>query len=87
MVDISSWSEIVVCADCALVIVNGDSSGIEDAEAHFARMDANTGPFYIHVTGDPDGGYRHETCGACGEYLFTDEWRDALAEPIVQPDA
>ena len=78
-------AEFIVCSDCAIVLVNGDTSGIEDAEAHLAAMDAELagyGP--VIVTGDPDGGFRTETCGACGTYTATDEWRDAIIEIIAK---
>jgi hypothetical protein len=79
------YAEIVICTDCTMVIVNGDASGIEDAEAHLAAMDrelAGYGP--VVVTGDPDGGFRTETCGACGTYTATDEWREATIEIIEE---
>jgi len=73
--------EITICGDCAIVIANGDASGIEDADAHLAAMDATlTGPTV--VIGDADTGFRTDTCGACGTYTATDERFDAITEEI-----
>jgi hypothetical protein len=74
--------EIVVCADCAIVIANGDTSGLEDPEAHLARMDATLpadGHVVITCTGETcdTGPFRTDTCGACGAYITTDQWHDA----------
>ena len=71
MTETSTEREITICGDCAIVIANGDASGIEDADAHLAAMDATlTGPTV--VIGDADTGFRTDTCGACGTYTATD---------------
>jgi len=81
MTETSTEREITICGDCAIVIANGDASGIEDADAHLAAMDATlTGPTV--VIGDADTGFRTDTCGACGTYTATDEWFDAITEEI-----
>lgn len=83
MIDWESRIEIVVCQDCTMVLVNGDSSGIEDADAHLARMDATLPAGEVIFTCDCDdhGGFRTETCGACGVYTATDDWHDAVIIP------
>lgn len=74
--------EFVVCPDCAIVIANGDTSGLEDPDAHLARMDATLpgGMVTITCSGDEceSGGFRTDTCGACGIYTATDQWHDAV---------
>ena len=69
--------EFVVCPNCAMVIANSDTSGIEDPEAHLARMDATLPGGHVVVTGDT-GAFRADTCGACGLHTETDQWRDAV---------
>jgi hypothetical protein len=70
-------SEFVVCPDCAIVIANSDTSGLEDAEAHLARMDATiTEP--VIIDRESDRGFFAATCGACGTHTATDQWFDAV---------
>ena len=71
--------EVTICADCAIVIANGDASGIEDADAHLAAMDAHASG-YVIVIGDADLGFRTDTCATCGTYTATDQWFDAIIE-------
>jgi hypothetical protein len=74
-------TEFPVCADCAIVLVNGDASGIEDAETHLAAMDEYlSGVRNVIVIGQADRGFCTDTCGACGTYTATDDWYDATAE-------
>ena len=76
-------TEFPICADCAIVLVNGDASGIEDADAHLAAMDEYlAGVRNVIVLGSADTGFRTDTCGACGTYTATDDWYDATAELI-----
>jgi hypothetical protein len=67
------YVEILLCADCAIVIANGDSSGIEDADTHLAKMDAHLAGYAV-VTEEADLGFHADTCGGCGDYLATDQW-------------
>lgn len=79
-------TEFVVCADCAIVIANGDSSGIPDAAGHLAAMDVElAGVRNVVIVGSADTGFRTDTCGGCAVYTATDDWFDATAEiaPIV----
>jgi hypothetical protein len=77
-----TFCEFVVCPDCAIVIANGDTSGLEDPEAHLARMDATLPDGHVVITcyGDEceSGGFRTDTCGACGIHTATDQWHDAV---------
>lgn len=77
-------TEFPVCSDCAIVLVNGDTSGLIDADAHLATMDeylANVRN--VVIVGDADTGFRTDTCGACGTYTATDAWFDATAEIVT----
>jgi hypothetical protein len=79
------WTEFLVCGDCAVVIANGDASGIEDADAHLAAMDEHlTGFAFIACSAETHdetcGGWRETTCGACGTYTATDDWHLAMME-------
>jgi hypothetical protein len=79
-------TEFVVCADCAIVLANGDSSGIPDAAGHLAAMDVElAGVRNVVIVGEADRGFCTDTCGACGTYTAADDWYDATAEiaPIV----
>jgi hypothetical protein len=82
-------TEFSVCSDCAIVIANGDTSGIEDAEAHLAAMDealAGCRHVVIICSGEDcaRGGFRTDTCGACGTCTATDGWHCAVAELIEE---
>jgi len=78
---IADVTEFLVCADCAIVIANGDSSGIPDAAGHLAAMDvALAGVRNVVIVGAADTGFRTDTCGACDAYTATDEWFAAIAE-------
>lgn len=68
-----NFTEAIFCPDCAIVIANGDTSGLEDPEAHLARMDATlTGRAIIGE--DADLGFYTDTCNGCGEHTATDQW-------------
>ena len=78
--DVPARTEFVICQDCAMVIANGDSSGIADAAGHLAAMDvALAGVRDVVIVGPADTGFRTDTCGACDAYTATDEWFDAIA--------
>ena len=73
--------EFLVCDDCAIVIVNDDSSGIADAERHRARMEIGLSSVRdVIVSGEADIGWVMEWCGACEQFLFTNSWYRATAE-------
>lgn len=80
----AATAEFPVCADCAIVIVNGDTSGLEDAEAHLAAMDRELSGLRHVVVSDADTGFRTDTCGACGVCTGTDEWFAGTAEIIEE---
>jgi hypothetical protein len=67
------FTQAMFCMDCAMVIANGDTSGIENAELHLARMDVTlTG--HAMIDGDADLGFCRDTCAGCGTTTSTDEW-------------
>jgi hypothetical protein len=79
------WTEFLVCPDCAVVIANGDASGLEDPAAHLAEMDRHlSGYAFVACSGETCdelcGGFRETTCGACGTYTATDGWHLAAME-------
>jgi hypothetical protein len=75
--------EFVVCADCAIVIANDDSSGIEDADAHLAAMTAGlAGLASVVIEGPADTGFRTDECGGCLGWMGTDEWFAASAVTV-----
>lgn len=81
----TDYAEIMLCPDCAIVIANGDASGIEDADTHLAAMDAHlTGYAFVACSGETCdetcGGFRTETCGGCGSYTATDGWHLGMVE-------
>lgn len=83
MVDTSEWIEVLFCQDCALVIANGDFSGIEDPEAHGTKMDAALYGFCATVHEGADLGFHEDTCAGCGEHTATDQWFSGWLEPVV----
>jgi hypothetical protein len=77
---IADTVEFLVCADCAIVIANGDASGIEDAESHLAAMDRELATVRdVVIVGDADLGFHADTCGGCGYFAATDDWHGAIA--------
>jgi hypothetical protein len=67
--------EIVLCSDCAIVIANGDTSGLGDrADAHLAAMDRELAGYDVIIGFPADLGFRTDTCGGCGTYTATDDW-------------
>ena len=83
MVDTGDWVEVVFCPDCAIVIANGDTSGIsgDRLAGHLKAMDENLSGWWAHVDGDLDRGYCHETCSGCGSHGFSDQWFSGWLEP------
>ena len=75
--------EFSVCADCAIVIANGDASGIEDADAHLAAMTAGlAGLASVVIEGPADRGFVTDECGGCLGWMGTDEWFAASAVTV-----
>lgn len=65
--------EVALCADCSIVISNGDTSGLERPDEHLEAMERNGGGllFVVTCTGEDHEGceaFRWATCGACGRY-------------------
>jgi hypothetical protein len=66
-------TEATFCPDCAIVIANGDTSGLADPDAHLARMDATLKGQAV-IEGPDDLGFHPDTCDGCGEDTATDQW-------------
>jgi hypothetical protein len=67
--------EFSVCQDCAIVLANGDTSGLINPEDHLAAMDHGLATVTdVIVVGNADTGFRTDECGACGIWTATDSW-------------
>jgi hypothetical protein len=69
------WRDATFCPDCAMVIANGDTSGIDNPDEHLAKMDEHLAGVSVAL-GLTDGGFRTETCDGCGIETATDQWFD-----------
>jgi hypothetical protein len=64
--------DAVFCQNCAMVITNGDASGIEDAEAHLSMMENHLD--YPAIIGNESPGFRQDDCDGCGQRIISDQW-------------